>query len=114
VSYADDVKAHALGIPRALIEYDGAVSERVAAAMAEGVREALGADLAAAVTGIAGPGGETPGKPVGLTFVAAADATGTTVQRHVWAADRSANKRSSAAAVLRLLLDRLTAAGETP
>ena len=66
VSYADDVKIGSLGVPADLLATHGAVSEPVAAAMAEGARARLGADLAASVTGIAGPGGDTPGKPVGL------------------------------------------------
>ena len=80
---------------------------RLQALASSGARARLGADIAASVTGIAGPGGVTPGKPVGLTFVAVADADGTTVLRHVWGGDRSANKRSSAAAALALLLERL-------
>jgi PncC family amidohydrolase len=114
VSYADDVKVGALGVPADVLAMHGAVSEPVAAAMAEGARARLGADLAASVTGIAGPGGGTPGKPVGLTFVAVADADGTTVLRRVWGGDRSANKRSSAAAALALLFERLSRAPSGP
>lgn len=68
VAYADDVKAAALGVPAALIAEHGAVSAEVAAAMAEGARERLGTDVAVAVTGVAGPGGGTPEKPVGLVY----------------------------------------------
>jgi PncC family amidohydrolase len=107
VSYADAVKVAVLGVPRDLIAAHGAVSDAVAAAMADGARRRLGADLAAAVTGIAGPGGDTPGKPVGLTYIAVADATGTSVRRHAWPGDRAANKRASAGAALALLLERL-------
>jgi PncC family amidohydrolase len=114
VSYADEVKVGALGVPGDLLAAHGAVSEPVAAAMAEGARARLGADLATSVTGIAGPGGDTPGKPVGLTYVAVADADGTSVVRHVWAGDRSENKRASAAAALGLLLERLTRDAATP
>jgi PncC family amidohydrolase len=114
VSYADDVKVGALGVQADVLAAHGAVSEPVAAAMAEGARVRLGADLAAAVTGIAGPAGDTPDKPLGLTFVAVADAGGVTVERHVWHGDRSANKRSSAAAALALLLARLSLAGSAP
>ena len=109
ISYADDVKVEALGVDRGLIERHGAVSEPVAAAMAEGARSRLGADLAAAVTGIAGPADDTTGKPVGLTYVAVAGAGATVVRRHVWGGDRSANKRASAAAAFELLLERLAA-----
>ena len=74
--------------------------------MAEGTRRRLGVDIAVAVTGIAGPDGGTADKPVGLTYVAVADMDGSDVRRHVWNADRSGNKRLSAAAALDLLLER--------
>lgn len=108
VVYSNALKERLANVPAVLLETHGAVSEAVAAAMAEGVRSGLGSDLSVAVTGIAGPTGGTPGKPVGLTFVAVADATGTVVERHVWSGDRSANKRASAHAALRLLLERST------
>jgi nicotinamide-nucleotide amidase len=69
VAYANEVKAAELGVPRAVLERHGAVSAEAAEAMAHGVRERLGARVAVAVTGIAGPGGGTPEKPVGLVFV---------------------------------------------
>jgi PncC family amidohydrolase len=75
--------------------------------MAQGARERYGTDVALAVTGIAGPGGDTPGKPVGLTYVAVADAAGHDVQRHQWFGDRHRNKVASAAAALALLVERL-------
>jgi nicotinamide-nucleotide amidase len=87
----------------------GAVSAQVAMAMASGGRQRTGADLAVAVTGIAGPDGGTPSKPVGLTYVAVADEVGVAVRRHVWAGDRRANKVASAVAALELLLDRIDA-----
>jgi nicotinamide-nucleotide amidase len=69
VAYADEVKETELGVPRDVLERHGAVSAETAAAMARGVRERLQADVAVAVTGIAGPGGGTPEKPVGLVYV---------------------------------------------
>ena len=69
VAYSDGVKEGQLGVPRGLLERHGAVSAESAAAMAAGVRAALGADLGAAVTGVAGPDGGTPEKPVGLVFI---------------------------------------------
>jgi len=69
VSYADDVKRSELDVPDELLAKRGAVSAEVAAAMAEGARRRLGADVAVAVTGIAGPDGGTPGKPVGLVYL---------------------------------------------
>jgi nicotinamide-nucleotide amidase len=76
VSYSDHVKRSELGVPEELLAAHGAVSAEVAAAMAEGARERLGADLAVAVTGIAGPGGGTPEKPVGRVHVHAAGPNG--------------------------------------
>jgi PncC family amidohydrolase len=82
-------------------------------AMAGGGRTRTGADLAVAVTGIAGPDGGSPAKPVGLTYVAVADASGVDVRRFLWTGDRSDNKRLSAGAALEALLERLDRAGET-
>jgi PncC family amidohydrolase len=106
VAYEDAAKERLLGVPRATLEAHGAVSAQVALAMADGARTAFDADVAVAVTGIAGPAGEAPGKPVGLTYVAAADAAGGTVRRHVWQGDREANKASSTRAAVELLLER--------
>ena len=77
--------------------------------MASGGRERTAADLAVSVTGIAGPDGGSPSKPVGLTYVAVADGSGAEVRRHVWSGDRAENKRRSAAAALELLLERIEA-----
>jgi nicotinamide-nucleotide amidase len=76
VAYSDEVKQAELGVPEELLVEHGAVSAEVAAAMAEGARERLGADVAVAVTGVAGPGGGTPEKPVGLVYVHAAGPDG--------------------------------------
>ena len=103
VSYAYDVKEQVLGVDHATLYSQGAVSEAVARQMAQGVRRALHADLGIAVTGIAGPGGETPGKPVGLTWIALAAPDAETAERYVWSGDREANKAQSAEAVLTLL-----------
>ena len=72
VAYADEVKARELGVPAEVLERHGAVSAEAAAAMAAGARARLGADVAVAVTGVAGPGGGTPEKPVGLVYLHAA------------------------------------------
>jgi nicotinamide-nucleotide amidase len=80
VAYADDVKEASLGVPAEVLEAHGAVSAESAEAMARGARERLGVDIAVAVTGIAGPGGGTAEKPVGLVFV---HATGPDGERHV-------------------------------
>jgi PncC family amidohydrolase len=114
VSYSNDAKVALLGVSAEVLASHGAVSAQVGRAMAQGARERFSADLAAAVTGVAGPDGGTEAKPVGLTYVAIADAAGADVQRLVWSGDRAANKEASAAAVLELLLEwaSRTAAGE--
>lgn len=82
VAYENDVKIDAVGVPRELIEAHGAVSEEVAAALAGGVRERLATDVGVGVTGIAGPGGGTEDKPVGLVWIAVAGpASASTVRR---------------------------------
>ena len=102
VSYSDAVKAGLLGVPPEVLEAHGAVSAQVAVAMAEGARRATGADLGIAITGIAGPDGGRPDKPIGLTYVAVAAPSGPVVRRHLWSGERSHNKRASAAAALEL------------
>jgi PncC family amidohydrolase len=109
IAYEDAAKEALLGVPRPVLVAHGAVSAQVAVAMAEGARSIFGSDLAVSVTGIAGPGGGTPGKPVGLTYVAAADAAGSSVRRFAWTGDREANKAASARAALELLLERAEA-----
>ena len=107
VTYGNDIKTGLAGVPLEVLAAHGAVSAQVAKAMAEGARSRLGVDVAIAVTGVAGPGGGTAAKPVGLTYVAVADDRGDDVRRFVWDSDRTGNKRLSAAAALELLLGRL-------
>jgi nicotinamide-nucleotide amidase len=76
IAYANAVKQQLLGVPAALLEQHGAVSDPVAQAMAEGVRRATGADWALAITGVAGPGGGSDAKPVGLVHIAVAGPDG--------------------------------------
>lgn len=111
ISYADAVKVELVGVPRATLDRHGAVSAQAAVAMAEGVRERTGCDVAVAVTGVAGPDGGSAAKPVGLTYVAVAGATGHDVRRHLWSGDRAANKEQSAEAALDMLI---RAIGEPP
>lgn len=100
VCYADEAKVDLLGVAGELIEARGAVSEPVAAAMAEGARKAFGADWAIGVTGIAGPAGGSADKPVGLAFIALAGPGGTDVRRHVFPGDRGIVRRRAAFAAL--------------
>ncbi|MFN8372520.1 MAG: CinA family protein [Anaerolineae bacterium] len=106
VAYANAIKESILNVHRStLIEY-GAVSEQTARAMATGVRAMFGSDIAVSVTGIAGPGGGTPEKPVGLTYIGIAGPNGLVqVRREVWGFDREGNKNASAEAALQLVLD---------
>jgi nicotinamide-nucleotide amidase len=108
VAYADDVKREVLGVPAEVLATHGAVSAQVALAMAAGVRRRLGSDVGVSVTGIAGPDGGTPEKPVGLVYIAIVTPDGTEVERHHWPGDRSANKRDSAQAALELVLRHAT------
>jgi competence/damage-inducible protein CinA-like protein len=92
VAYANSVKVNDLGVPAGLIAAHGAVSEPVARAMAEGVKAKLGTEVGVAVTGIAGPGGGTPEKPVG-TVVIAVSTSETRVRTFVFAGDREVIRR---------------------
>ena len=105
VSYSNEAKLELLDVPPDVLEAHGAVSAQVARAMADGAARRFGSDLAIAVTGIAGPDGGTPAKPVGLTYVAVRSRAGTEVRRYQWAGDRSGNKRESAEAALRVVLE---------
>jgi PncC family amidohydrolase len=104
VAYHNRVKVRELGVSETLLKAQGAVSGSVAEAMAEGVRARLGVDVAVSVTGIAGPGGGTPDKPVGLVFVGTSDALRTHATRHHFAGDRRTVRTSAAEAALRSLL----------
>jgi len=101
VTYANAAKMRLLGVPEQLLQAHGAVSEPVARAMAEGARTASGADLAIAVTGIAGPSGGTADKPVGTVWFAWAVSTGTHAEHAVFAGDRETIRRHSVAHALR-------------
>ncbi len=92
VTYSNEAKKRSLGVPDELLRQYGAVSEAVARAMAEGARQAAAADYAISTTGIAGPDGGTPEKPVGTVFVGVAGPTGTEVVRHLNRFDRETFK----------------------
>jgi PncC family amidohydrolase len=105
VAYSNTVKESVLGVRHSTLARFGAVSEQTAREMASGARRLLGADVGLAVTGIAGPGGGSPDKPVGLVYVALSAPDGEWVRREVWHGDRRENKKASASAVLDLLLE---------
>ncbi|MBL8056897.1 MAG: CinA family protein [Anaerolineales bacterium] len=107
VAYANAAKQALLGVPADTLAAHGAVSGETALAMARGARQALGTDLAVSVTGIAGPGGGTPDKPVGLTWIGLSAPDVQLARRFVWDADRAGNKARSAEAALQLVLDYL-------
>ncbi|MCX7005829.1 MAG: CinA family nicotinamide mononucleotide deamidase-related protein [Kiritimatiellaeota bacterium] len=107
ICYSNDSKVRDLAVPRELIEKHGAVSEEVARAMAEGVRARFGADFGIAVTGIAGPDGGTPAKPVGTVWLAVADASGTVAKHRCFPTTRENVKLWSSQQALDLLRRRL-------
>jgi nicotinamide-nucleotide amidase len=107
VCYANELKTKLLGVDAALIAADGAVSESVAAAMALGAVRVLGVDVAASVTGIAGPGGGTPAKPVGTVWVGVAEGQRVDTRRLQIPGDRHNVRVRSAQAALAMLDRRL-------
>ncbi|MBV8689203.1 MAG: nicotinamide-nucleotide amidohydrolase family protein, partial [Candidatus Eremiobacteraeota bacterium] len=103
VSYDNSVKAHTVGVPSALLSEFGAVSEEVAVAMAAGVRERLRADVGISTTGIAGPDGGTPEKPVGLVWIAIASGDRVERQRLELRGGRESIQARASVAALGLL-----------
>ena len=103
VAYANDVKERELGVPAAVLAAHGAVSAETAAAMAQGARAALGADVAVAVTGVAGPDGGTPEKPVGLVYLHAAGPDGELASRFDFPGDRETVRLRATVAALHLV-----------
>jgi len=108
VAYANEVKEAALGVPAELLATHGAVSAEVAEAMAHGARERLGADVAVAVTGIAGPGGGTEEKPVGLVYLHAEGPDGSAAREFTFPGDRASIRARSAVMALHLVRRLLT------
>ena len=92
VSYSNGLKERELGVTGRTLEQHGAVSAQTCVAMAEGARRSFGADVAIAVTGIAGPGGGTDAKPVGLMYVGGGGRRRPRGAAHVWDGDRHGNK----------------------
>jgi nicotinamide-nucleotide amidase len=105
VTYSNAAKMRMVGVQEATLAAHGAVSEPVAREMADGALREAGVDIALSCTGIAGPGGATPGKPVGLVFVGCARrGAATRVERHVFPGDRTAVRAATVEAALRMAL----------
>ena len=107
VAYHNRIKTALLGVPPGMLRRHGAVSAPVAAAMASGARRAFGADVAVAVTGIAGPGGGVPGKPAGLVYVAVSGLGGARWRRALFSGDRARVRAQAAELALILLTEHL-------
>lgn len=102
VTYANEAKEKVLGVPHGLLQTHGAVSGPVALAMARGARRVSGADIAVSVTGIAGPGGGTPEKPVGLVYIGIDNGGVTSLHRHLFSSgSRRAIRAQTVKAALR-------------
>src|SRR5512139_1206472 len=103
IAYSYEAKERLLGVHHDTLYVHGAVSAETALEMARGARKTLGTDVGVAVTGIAGPGGGLPGKPVGLVYIALSARTYERVGHFVWNGDRESNKMQSAEAALAML-----------
>jgi len=103
VTYSNESKERILGVSHQTLVDHGAVSEETAREMAKGAIDVYGSDVSLAVTGIAGPGGATPEKPVGLVYIAVADGPRTVVSRNIFEGDRQAVRKQTAVEALKLL-----------
>jgi nicotinamide-nucleotide amidase len=107
VAYNNSVKTGVLGVDPETIRLHGAVSEETVVAMALGIRELMGSDYAVAVTGIAGPAGGTPEKPVGTVWISVASDSGIVTEKHTFADDRLINIQRSASTALNMLIKQI-------
>ncbi len=103
-AYSNEVKMRLLGVSSDTLEQHGAVSEATVLEMARGIRTALGADIGVSVSGIAGPTGGTPDKPVGTVWIGLSSATAELARHFLWSGDRLAVKQQSAQAALEMLV----------
>jgi len=108
VAYSNAVKMSLLSVPEDILARVGAVSAECALAMAQGVRTRIGTDIGVSTTGIAGPGGATPTKPVGLVYVACSTPWGDHVEEHRFTGNRIETIRASAEAALACVIDQFT------
>lgn len=107
VSYSNEAKASLLGVSWDTLNTKGAVSRETVIEMAQGARKVFNADIAVSVSGIAGPGGGAPDKPVGTVWVGLATPSGVEARHFVWDGDRIRNKQLSSEAALQFILDYL-------
>ncbi len=112
VSYANQAKMDVLGVPEAVLAEHGAVSQECAEAMARGVRRVAGSDYGIATTGVAGPGGGTEEKPVGLVYIALDGPSGTVCDRQLWPGTRDQFKQRVSQMALNMLRKQIIADGE--
>ena len=105
ISYANDSKEKLLGVTADTLVVYGAVSQETVIEMAQGTRHIFNADIALSISGIAGPGGGTKEKPVGLTYIGLCDSSHELAWRHVWQGDRLSIKEQAAKTALQHLLD---------
>ena len=104
ICYTNEIKANVLGVSREVLEQHGAVSKPVAAAMAAGVRKLMAADVAVSVTGLAGPGGDEYGNPVGTVFIGYEDKNQSFVEKFLFEGDRETVRNQTIDAALRIVL----------
>jgi len=107
VTYSNDSKELYLFVPEEVIAEKGAVSSEVAKEMAEGLKETTEADVALSVTGVAGPGGGTPEKPIGTVYAGLASKDGTFVRKFLFSGDRLSIKEQTSEEALKMVLDYL-------
>lgn len=108
VAYSNETKMKVVGVNKVTLDKYGSVSAQVAEEMAQGGKKILATDICISDTGVAGPGGATPGKPVGLFFIGLAHNSKTFSQKHLFGRDREKNKQDTAEAALGCLKDYLT------
>ncbi len=105
ISYTNEVKHKVLGVPEDVLEVCGAVSSQTAKAMAQGVRQLLNADVAVSVTGLAGPGGDDFGNPVGTVFIGFASEERVVVEKHLFCGTREEIREHTIEEALKLILE---------
>lgn len=105
ISYCNDIKHKMLGVPEEMLAQFGAVSTPVAEAMATGARRTLDTDIAVSVTGLAGPGGDEYGNPVGTVFVGLSDESRTISRKFLFSGDRESIRQQAIIAALELILE---------